>query len=366
LIVAVVLCLVGAQPVTAQRVSVGCRACLLVDDEGRVLFERNADRRLPNASTTKMVTALVALENLDPDDVVTVPRAVLAVGGGTLDLLPGDRFVVEDLLVAMMLDSSNDAAITLAHAVAGSERAFVGEMNSFVEELSLADTAFITSHGLDEPGHYSSAHDLATIARLVLENDLLVDLVARPRATITTPQGRRRIDNRNLLLETYKGAVGIKTGYTLGAGYVLVAAARRHGRTLTAVVMGSTDSFRDATALLDRGFRRLSRSVVAQEGLPAAALVFDSVGSTPVGLANTIRGPFHPEAVTFDFLPDPGLELPVARGQSVGMIELMVEGRVIETVEARALAGVRAPGASWGTSFFTGHLGFFEPLAELA
>jgi serine-type D-Ala-D-Ala carboxypeptidase (penicillin-binding protein 5/6) len=366
LIVALVVCLIGAQPATARRPNVSCRACLVVDDEGHVLFDRNAERRLANASTTKMVTALVTLEYLDPADVLTVPRAVLAVGGGTLDLHPGDRFVVQDLLIAMMLDSSNDAAITLAHAVSGSESAFVREMNSFVEELNLDDTAFVTSHGLDEPGHYSSAHDLATIGRLVIENERLAKIVAKPRATISTPQGRRRLDNRNLLLERYHGALGIKTGYTLDAGYVLVAAARRHGRTLIAVVMGSADSFADAAVLLDRGFRRLRRSVVAQAGLPAAALVFDSLGSTPVGLARTVRGPYHPGSVSFDFAPHPRLELPVARGQSVGTIELMVEGRVIEAVEARALRGVRAPESSWGTSFFAGLLGFFEPLAAPA
>lgn len=357
---------VGAQPVGAQRVDVGCRSCLLIDDGGRVLFDRDGDRRLPNASTTKMVTALVALESLDLGDVVTVPRAVLAVGGGTLDLRPGERYVVEDLLVAMLLDSSNDAAITLAHAVSGSEAAFVTVMNSFVDDLGLSDTSFVTSHGLDEPGHYSSARDLAAIARVLLADDVLARIVATPRETIPTAQGPKRLDNRNLLLETYKGAVGVKTGYTIAAGNVLAAAARRHGRTLIAVVMGSTDSFADAATLLDRGFARLARGVVAREGLPAAALVFDLQGSTPVGVAETVRGPFHPDSVTFGFSADGGLQLPVARGQSVGMIELMVEGRVVRRVEARALADVPAPEVSWATAFFSRLLGLFEPLAARA
>jgi D-alanyl-D-alanine carboxypeptidase len=362
LLVALVLCLIAPQPVAA-RVDVGCRACLVVDDDGRVIFERNADARLANASTTKMVTALVALENLDPVDVVTVPRAVLAVGGGTLDLRPRERYVVEDLLLAMMLDSSNDAAITLAHAVSGSEEAFVGEMNSFVKEVNLDDTHFVTSHGLDEPGHYASARDLATIGDLVLANEVLAGIVARPTATIATPQGARRLDNRNLLLESYEGAIGVKTGYTLAAGYVLVAAARRHGRTLTAVVMGSSDSFADAEALLNLGFRRLARGLVAPAGRPAGVLVFGDLSSTSVALAAPIRGPFHPDAVSFGFSPETGLALPVARGESVGMIELTVDGRVVDAVEARALADVRAPESSWGTSFFAGLLGFFEPLA---
>lgn len=362
LLAVVVACFVGTPPVVAQRVEVGCRACLLIDDGGRVLFDRAADRRLPNASTTKMVTALVALENLDLRDVVGVPRAVLSIGGGTLDLRPGERYMVEDLLAAMLLDSSNDAAIALAHAVSGSEEAFVTVMNSFVDDLGLADTSFVTSHGLDEPGHYSSASDLAAIARVVLADDVLARIVATRRATVPTSQGRRRLDNRNALLDTYRGAVGVKTGYTIAAGNVLVAAARRNGRTLIAVVMGSTDSFADAAALLDRGFARLARAVVAREGRPAAALVFDLHGSTPVGLAETVRGPFHPDSVTFGFSPDRGLTLPVTRGQSVGMIELMVDGRVVDRVEALALADVPAPEASWATTFFSRLLGFFEPL----
>jgi len=238
-------------------------------------------------------------------------------------------------------------------------------MNAFVRDLGLSDTAFVTSHGLDEPGHHSSARDLALIAGLVLDHELLAGIVATAHATISTPSGRVRLENRNVLLETYRGAVGVKTGYTLEAGNVLVAAARRSGRTLVSVVMGSTDSFDDAAVLLDHGFARLRRTVVAREGRPAAALVFDSVGSIPVGLGRTIRGPFDPASVAFELSVDPGLRLPVERGQSVGMIELVVDGRTVESVEAHALASVAAPRASWATGFFSRLLGLFEPLASI-
>ncbi|HET7481864.1 MAG TPA: serine hydrolase, partial [Actinomycetota bacterium] len=209
-----------------------CARCIVVDESGRVLYARNPRDRFPNASTTKMVTALLVAHRADPDETVVVSGAAAAVGGGGLDLVPGDVFTVDQLMRAMLLDSSNEAAAALAEHVGGTTARFVALMNAYLRRIGADRTHFVNPHGLDAPGHYASAADLASIGRHVLDDPYLARIVALRRATIPTPRGPATFDNRNLLLESYRGAIGIKTGYTLGAGNVLVAAARRNGHTL--------------------------------------------------------------------------------------------------------------------------------------
>ncbi|MGH2820092.1 MAG: D-alanyl-D-alanine carboxypeptidase family protein, partial [Actinomycetota bacterium] len=249
-----------ASPRELARPAVSCEACLVVDDRGRVLWSRHPRRRLPNASTTKMATALVVLRDADPSEVVTVSGAAAATGGGGLDLEPGETYTVEALLEAMLLTSSNDAAVALAEHVTGSAGAFVEDMNVLAGRLGARDTHFVTPHGLDVAGHHSSAADLALIARRLLADDLLAEIVATAGTSIEGPRGLIPLENRNPLLEGYGGALGVKTGYTALAGNVLVAAARRGGRTVTTVAMDSIDAAEDSRALLDHGFARLRRT----------------------------------------------------------------------------------------------------------
>ena len=244
----------------------------MVDEQGRSLWARSPHASLPNASTTKMVTALVTVRSVDLDDKVTVSSYAGATGGGGVDLVAGERYTVDALLHALLMTSSNDAAVALAEHVAGSEPAFVDEMNGLLEELGAENTTFVTPHGLDAPGHLASASDLATIGLEVLEEPALARIVATPRATIHGSQGTRSLENTNALLETYRGAVGIKTGMTSLAGEVLVAAARRDEHLVVAVAMGSTDAAEDGRALLDFGFdaHALEALLPAGEALLAA------------------------------------------------------------------------------------------------
>jgi serine-type D-Ala-D-Ala carboxypeptidase (penicillin-binding protein 5/6) len=321
----------------------GCYACLVVDEEGRVLFARRANVPLPNASTTKIATALVVVDATQPGEPVTVSEAAAATGGGGLALEPGDRASVEDLLAALLLSSSNDAAVALAEHVAGTEEAFVEAMNERVRALGAAATRFTTSHGLDAPGHVSSAADLARLARALLDDPFLAEVVARPRDVIEVSGRPLRLENRNLLLETYPGAIGVKTGYTLGAGNVLVAAARRRGRTLVAVAMRSVDAAADASLLLDHGFARLARTLLVRAGAPVGALVFSS-GATHVVAARAARGPSRREDVTVAFRP--GARAPVRAGDIVGTVGVQGGGGVSITLPAVAADTVAAPTAS--------------------
>ena len=327
--------------------TVGCEACLVVADTGDILFERNPDAELPNASTTKMMTALLTVRAVVLGDEVRVSQTAANAGGGGLDLESGEVWSVEALLTALLLSSSNDAAVALAEHVSGSEEAFVAAMNAQARRLKLRHTAFATSHGLDAAGHYSSAADLAIIARELLDEPTLKSVVARSEASVEGPEGRVILENSNLLLESYRGATGIKTGYTQGAGNALVSAAVRGDRTLIGVVLRSADSFADTRALLDFGFAKLSRSVLLKRGDEVGTVVLDPAGSIRVRSARTVRGLAPPETLEVSFEPARSYELPLAPRDVVGAIVVTSQGRVIDRVAAVTHEAIEEPEPSW-------------------
>jgi serine-type D-Ala-D-Ala carboxypeptidase (penicillin-binding protein 5/6) len=337
-------------PTVARRPpppKVGCEACLVVDDTGRALFERNARAQLPNASTTKMMTALLAVDAGVQGDRVRVSEAAANAGGGGLDLEGGETWPAESLLGALLLTSSNDAAVALAEQVAGSEEAFVELMNAEARKLHLRNTAFVTSHGLDAPGHYSSARDLAVIAKRLLAEPLLRRMVAQPEAQVEGPRGTVLLDNRNLLLETYRGAIGVKTGYTLGAGNALVGAADRGGRRLITVVLRSPDSFADTRALLDYGFATLRRAFLVRRGDAVGTVVLDPAGAVRAVAARSVRGLATPDSLEISFVPATEFDLPLEIGDEVGMARIESGGRTVARVPAVTPEEVTAVSPSW-------------------
>ncbi len=230
---------------------VAATAAILVDRrENAVLYRKNAERPLPMASTAKLMTVLVALETLSPDEMVTVPEAAL-VGGATMGLQAGERVSVRTLLYGALLPSGNDAAMTLALAAAGTEAAFVERMNRRAAEWGLSRTHFVNPTGLDAPGQVSTAADLAELARRALAHPLIAALVALPQAE----QDGYLFHNTNQLLNTYPGAYGVKTGTTEAAGQVLIAAARRGRGDALSVVLGSPDRYADTQRLLEFYFQ---------------------------------------------------------------------------------------------------------------
>lgn len=292
-----------------------------------------------------MVTALVVVKEADLDAPVTASRRAAATGGGGLDLRPGDTFSAGELLHALLLTSSNDAAVALAEHVAGSEEAFVARMNRFAASLGARDSRFLTPHGLDVPGHYSTARDLNRIALAVLRRPALAEVVATRSTTISGTSGVHRLVNTNPLLEGYEGAIGVKTGYTASAGDVLVAAAERSGRRLVAVALGSSNAAADAEALLDYGFRVLGRGVLVERGSVLGDLVFDPAGAAAVVAGRTVRGIPDPStvAVTFEAA---AVSPPLARGETVGTVVISSRGDVV--ARAPAVAEEDLPGATGG------------------
>ena len=230
---------------------------LLIDVTSQaVLWSRQPDERRAPASLTKLMTARLVRADDRPDQVVVVSALAAATPGSRMGLVTGQRLTVAQLLYGLLLPSGNDAAVALAQATSGSTMAFVGRMNAETQALGLTGTHFQNPDGLDEPGHYSTARNLATLALADLDDPVLAQIVRTKHEVIRNDQGQVQFDltNLNELLGTYPGADGVKTGTTPEAGENLVASATRDGHRLLAVVLGSSDRYADARALLDDGF----------------------------------------------------------------------------------------------------------------
>jgi D-alanyl-D-alanine carboxypeptidase (penicillin-binding protein 5/6) len=244
-------------------------AAVLMDAEsGRLIYEKNAHEKLPIASTTKMMTALVIREQLGLKDKVVVSTEAASVGEQEMWLEPGETLTVTDLLYALLIQSANDAAYALAQYTTGSIQSFARLMNKQAEKIGLHESHFTNPHGLDEPGHYSTAYDLAVIGRNILKDPVLAKIVATRKYDIAWPGHPypRTALNHNEILDKYTGATGIKTGYTLKAGWCLVASAGREGKSLIAVVLNSENRAADAGSLFDYGFASTVRVVLARKG----------------------------------------------------------------------------------------------------
>jgi serine-type D-Ala-D-Ala carboxypeptidase (penicillin-binding protein 5/6) len=294
----------------------------LIDlESGRVLYAVGGRTRRPIASTTKIMTALLVLESTGMREVVTVSPLAAAQGGASLGLIGGERIIVRDLLYALMLQSSNDAAVALAEHVAGSVEGFVAKMNKRARAMGLRDTHFMSPNGLDDRG-YSTALDMARITMRALR-DLALARIARTKFhSVPSPDGEtRRLQNRNALLWLYPGAFGLKSGYTGAAGSCLVAAADRDGFRLASVVLGAPgEAFSDSATLLDWGFTtyELRRVVIGGERFdPLRSEGLEVAVEAPRTLKVLVRRGVQVNR-TVEFAPD--VALPVAQGERVGEV----------------------------------------------
>jgi D-alanyl-D-alanine carboxypeptidase (penicillin-binding protein 5/6) len=234
----------------------GGAAAYVVEVDGKTLWSRNADRPLPPASLTKLMTALLVIESGQSlDDLVTMSAKVARATGARLGLRRGERLRVRDLLTAALLDSANDACLALAEQVGGNEARFVLAMNQRAAGLGLAHTHFANACGHDEPTHRSSAHDLAELAKEAMRQPAIAELVGLVRSHIQTQAGRSwDLLNTNELVGRYPGAVGIKTGFTAKAGKCLIALARRGDVSVLLVALNAPNRWWESAALLDQAF----------------------------------------------------------------------------------------------------------------
>ena len=263
LVCALLTCLFGsATAEDGKGFATSAKAAVLLErDTGKVLYASNADEPLPMASTTKVMTALLALEHGGLDELVTVGRNAFGVPGTSIYLSEGERLTLRDLLYGLMLASGNDAAVAIAEYIGGSVGAFAAMMTERARELGCESTVFVNPNGLPVAGHHTTARELALIAREAMKHELFREIVSTQRASIPW-EGRtydRILTNKNRLLSEYDGATGVKTGYTKAAGRCLVFGAKRDGLEVIGVVLNCGDWFEEAKRIMDFGFERYER-----------------------------------------------------------------------------------------------------------
>ncbi|HXV95670.1 MAG TPA: D-alanyl-D-alanine carboxypeptidase family protein [Gaiellaceae bacterium] len=349
-VIAVIAALLGGAAAASTPPPVEARAVLVADGRtGDVLFERNADRRMAMASITKLMTALVTLENARPGQMVTVAPQAVAPGGSSIFLTAGERLRVRDLLAAALIQSANDSAFALAAEVGdGSVKRFVRMMNAKAEELGLDGTRYVRPDGLDVPGHVSTARDTFRLARLAMQKPLVRELVRKRTAEIPPNRG---LKSWNDLLWTFPGLVGVKTGHTDNAGWAEVAAARRGPTTIYAVVLGSPSRAKrnaDLAELMEWAFDQYATFTLIREGERyAAADVPFAEGETlelvaAAGASKLIRlgdGSRFVERIVAPAM----VELPVQKGQKLGEVVVMDGDEEVARSDLVATRDIPAP-----------------------
>ena len=249
--------------------SVSAQSAVLIDTSSMaVLFEKNANERLGMASTTKIMTALIAAERGDFDMLVRIPDEAIGVEGSSIYLQKGEVLSLRELLYALLLQSANDAATAIAIAIAGDVDSFADMMNERAAQMGLSDTHFTNPHGLYDEDHYTTAYDLAIISAHALKNEKISGIFSTYKQTlpIDTVSQKRVLVNHNKLLRLYRGAIGMKTGFTKKTGRCLVSAAERDSLTLIAVTLNAPDDWNDHMAMLDFGFDNFESLKIADAG----------------------------------------------------------------------------------------------------
>lgn len=257
----------------AMALDVSARSAILIEaDTGKVLYAQNAHEQLPMASTTKIMTALVALENGDISDMVTVDASAYGMEGSSIYLDLEEEISLNDLLYGLMLSSGNDAAVAIAVHIGGGIGAFADMMNKKALELGAYNTNFVTPNGLHDDQHYTTAYDLARIAAAAMKNPSFREIVSTEYYRAETGERARTFKNKNRILWEYPGGTGVKTGYTKAAGRCLVFSAEQEGMGLIGVVLNCPDMFEDAEKILDYGFENYETVIMVKAGVTAATV----------------------------------------------------------------------------------------------
>lgn len=344
----------GDSPVQAEAensVVISAKSGILMDSTtGKVLFEKNANEKIPLASVTKIMTMLLVIESIEKgaismDDIVTTSQNASSMGGSQIWLKEGEQMTVHDLLKATAVASANDAAMALAEHVSGSEESFVMKMNERATELNMKNTIFLNPTGLDANGHVSSAYDIALMSRELLKHEKIFEFTSTWMSSLR--DGKTELVNTNKLVRFYKGATGLKTGTTGGAGSCVSATASRENMHLISVVMGCTTSkerFDDARRLLDYGF---SHFVMYEIKMSSDKLVPIKVEG---GVANKVDVQTNPENAAQSIIIPAGKEksvtenidmvsqikAPVAKGQKLGSVTINIDDNMIAEFDITA------------------------------
>lgn len=329
------------------EISVSSESAILINAEnGDVYFEKNADKRLPMASTTKIMTALVAIENSSLRDTVIIDRRAVGIEGSSVYLTDGELLTMEDLLYSLLLASANDAAAAIAIEIGGSIEGFAAMMNIKAAELELENTHFDNPHGLDSETHYTTAQDLAKITAYALENPDFLKIVSTYKRNIECEIGTRYLINHNKLLRSCEGCIGVKTGFTKRSGRCLVSASERNGMRLVAVTLNAPDDWNDHKKMFDYGFSSYHKlTLLSENGYSTSLPVVGGKEQTVlVRSTNSIEKIMPASVNAEDFKIDISLPhflyAPIEKGEKVGKVSCYLDGKLICESDIIALFGV--------------------------
>jgi len=328
-------------PMKADCVSTSASSAILMDaDSGRILYQKDLHQTRLIASITKLMTALVAVEQCeDPKRMVTIQPEWVGAEGSSIYLQAGEEISFEALLYGMLLQSGNDAAQSVACWIAGDEATFAELMNEKAAELGMTNSSFANASGLNAEGHYSTAYDMALLACACLENELIATICATRSITI----GTRTFVNHNKLLWRYPGCVGMKTGYTERAGRTLISAAQHEGQTLVCVTLNDGNDWQDHENLFDYGFAQYPRQVLCEAGqsfgvIPVKGSLLPFV---EVQAASTTAYPLQEgESLSMEVTLQEELYAPAVARACVGTATWRLDGRVVAETELICAGGV--------------------------
>jgi len=324
----------------------GAQSYIVIEaSSGRILCEGNAHQRLPIASTTKVMTAIVAIEHVSLQKKIKIPKEAVGIEGSSVYLKEGELLTMEELLYGLMLSSGNDAAVAIALAAAGSSDNFVGLMNAKAAELGAKDTHFANPHGLHAKDHYSSAADMAKICAYAMKNSVFAEIASTIDKRITKEEipESRFLHNKNRILSGFEGGNGIKIGYTKAAGRCLCAAAKRGDMQLICVVLNDPDWFRDAESLMEQAFSQYTmRPVVVKNQFCGQVAVENGKTTVLDGVVKeTFLYPLKKDEIPYTTSRLVySLKAPIEQGTAVGQVKLYLDEKQIGQVEIVSSAKV--------------------------
>jgi len=334
---ALVLMLLIALPLAARAEGLAdihaSGAALFVVDGSRQLYGLHEHDKLPMASTTKIMTALIAIERCHPSEMVAVPDEAVGTEGSSIYLARGETMSMQDLLHGLMLTSGNDAAVAIAIHVAGSVETFAALMNARAKELGCENTNFVTPNGLHDKEHYTSAYDLGLIACEAMRNEVFRSIVSTSYYKTGTGDTTRTLKNKNRVLWEYEGGNGVKTGFTKVSGRCLVFSAERDGVMLVGVVLNCPDMWANAYEMLDAGFEMTERKTMVSAELPIGTVAVQkslqkSLAVYPErDILVTVKSDGS-ETIEWEVSMPPSLPLPVSAGDKVGTLKLYIDGKL--------------------------------------
>lgn len=341
---------IGFASESTQTPTINAPSAIIIDmNTGGTLWQKDANERRANASTTKIMTAILTIERGNLDSTITVAKDSDLKRVFGLGLTPGEKLKLRDLLSALLLNSANDSAIALACATAGSTKDFVSMMNKKALSLGTKNTSFSNPHGLDAKNHYSSAYDLALIARYAMRNNTFASFASTKEARInrSNPKKISKVINRNKLLWNYNGVTGVKTGHTNKAGYCLVASAKRENVSLISVILGAKSQkeiFGQSAALLDYGFSLYEKKRLISKGKTYKTVKL-SYGQRVelVAISNVSTFVKRSTTTTTRIVGKRGIKVPIKEGEVLGKIIILQSDKPVATSQLVARKNVEKP-----------------------